>query len=75
MSKVNINNEGKVSLSFNDDDLGSNKVSFKQNASGFWYVNELTINCISIIDGIELMAVAIEKSDKILKTRNIKSKL
>ena len=54
-----------------ENDIGSNKVSFKQNSSGFWYVNELTINCVSIIDGIELSKAAIDKVIIILEEKNI----
>ena len=64
--EVNLIEKGKII----NNDLGSNKVSFKQNSSGFWYVNELSINCISIIDGIELMGKAIEKATSILKNKN-----
>ena len=53
-----------------ENDIGSNKVSFKQNSSGFWYINELTINCVSIIDGIELSKVAIDKVILILEEKN-----
>ena len=53
-----------------ENDIGSNRISFKQNSSGFWYVNELTINCVSIIDGIELSKVAIDKVLSILKEKN-----
>ena len=53
-----------------ENDIGSNKVSFKQNSSGFWYINELTINCVSIIDGIELSKVAIDKVILILEDKN-----
>ena len=64
--EVNLIEKGKIV----NNDLGSNKVSFKQNSSGFWYVNELSINCISIIDGIELMGKAIDKASTILKVKN-----
>ena len=53
-----------------ENDIGSNRISFKQNSSGFWYVNELTINCVSIIDGIELSNVAIDKVTLILEEKN-----
>ena len=53
-----------------ENDIGSNRVSFKQNSSGFWYINDLTINCISIIDGIELSKVAINKVILILEEKN-----
>ena len=53
-----------------ENDIGSNRISFKQNSSGFWYINELTINCVSIIDGIELSKVAIDKVLFILKEKN-----
>jgi len=64
--EVNLIEKGKIV----NNDLGSNKVSFKQNSSGFWYVNELSINCISIIDGIELMGKAIDNASNILKSKN-----
>ena len=53
-----------------ENDIGSNRVSFKQNSSGFWYVNELTINCVSIIDGIQLSKVAIDKVILMLEEKN-----
>lgn len=53
-----------------ENDIGSNKISFKQNASGFWYTNDLTINCISIIDGIELAERCIDRINKILDIKN-----
>ena len=53
-----------------ENDIGSNRISFKQNASGFWYINELTINCVSVIDGIELSKVAIDKVILILEEKN-----
>ena len=53
-----------------ENDIGSNRVSFKQNSSGFWYINELIINCVSIIDGIELSKVAIGKVILILEEKN-----
>ena len=53
-----------------ENDIGSNRVSFKQNSSGFWYINELTINCVSIIDGIELSKVAVDKVILILEEKN-----
>lgn len=52
------------------NDIGSNRISYKQNASGFWYINELTINCVSIIDGIELSKRAIDKVIEILEVKN-----
>jgi len=55
-------------------DLGENRVSLKQNASGFWYVNDMTVNCTSIMDGISLMDKAIEKMNKILIKYNKKEK-
>ena len=51
-------------------DIGENKVSMKQNASGFWYCTDITINCISIIDGIRLMQSAIEDVEKLLADKN-----
>jgi len=55
-----------------DIDLGENKVSVKQSASGFWYCADITVNCTSVIDGVELMDRAIAKMTTILKHHNIK---
>jgi len=38
--------------------IGENKVSVKQSASGFWYVSELTVTNNSIMDAIGLMDAA-----------------
>ena len=51
-------------------DIGENKISTKQNASGFWYCTDITINCISIIDGIALMNRAIDETIEVLKEKN-----
>lgn len=51
-------------------DIGSNKVSVRQNSSGFWYCDQLELNCISIIDGIRLMKDAICEMKKVLKEKN-----
>ena len=53
-----------------DIDLGENKVSVKQSASGFWYCADITVNCTSVIDGINLMDRAVEEMAKILKKHN-----
>lgn len=50
--------------------IGDNKVSLKQSASGFWYVNELSINSNSIMDAIALMDAAIYKTEELLKKYN-----
>jgi len=50
--------------------IGDNKVSLKQSASGFWYVNELSINSNSIMDAIALMDAAIYKTEDLLKKYN-----
>lgn len=55
-----------------DNDNGSNKISLKQNASGFWYVNDITVNCVSIMDGIEIMSGAIDRINSILEDKNKK---
>ena len=55
-------------------DLGENKVSVKQSASGFWYCADITVNCTSVIDGIELMGNAIDKMQEILDKKNNKNK-
>jgi len=55
-----------------DIDLGENKVSVKQSASGFWYCADLTVNCTSVIDGVELMDRAIERMTEILCKHNKK---
>ena len=57
-----------------DIDLGENKVSVKQSASGFWYCADITVNCTSVIDGVGLMDRAIEEMAKILKKHNKKGK-
>lgn len=68
MTKIELKNNDGVNINYND--IGSNRISFKQNSSGFWYTNELTINCISIMDGIELGENAIKKINKILEKVN-----
>ena len=50
--------------------IGENKVSMKQNASGIWYVNELSINSNSIMDGLALMDAAMYKTIELLKKYN-----
>lgn len=57
-----------------DDDVGSNKISYNQTANGVWRCKELTINCMSIIDGIALSDIAIGEVEKILDIRNAKEK-
>jgi len=57
-----------------DIDLGENKVSVKQSASGFWYCADITVNCTSVIDGVALMDRAMEKMSAILKEHNNKEK-
>lgn len=51
-------------------DVGCNKVSVKQNSSGFWYCADLTINCVSIMDGIALIDKAIGEIIKVLEEKN-----
>ena len=53
-------------------DLGENKVSVKQSASGFWYCADMTVNCTSIMDGVALMDKAILEMNKILEKYNTK---
>ena len=53
-------------------DLGENKVSVKQSSSGFWYCADITVNCTSVIDGVELMDRAIEKMNLVLEKYNSK---
>lgn len=55
-------------------DLGENKVSCKQSSSGFWYCADITINCTSVIDGVELMDRAISSMKKILEKYNVRNK-
>jgi len=55
-------------------DLGENKVSVKQSASGFWYCADITVNCTSVIDGVALMDKAIDQMNKVLKKYNKKEK-
>ena len=62
--------EKNVKIKLIENDIGCNRISLKQNSSGFWYTNEITINCISIIDGIELSKTAINKVIKILNEVN-----
>jgi len=52
--------------------LGENKVSVKQSASGYWYVNELSVSCLSIMDGLVLMDKAIGEATKLLDKYNQK---
>jgi len=59
-----------MKLEIKESDIGSNRISIKQNASGFWYCGELTINCISIIDGIRLMESAIDELKQVLERKN-----
>ena len=59
-----------MKIEINSNDIGSNKLSVRQNSSGFWYCDQLEINCISIIDGIALMKTAIEEMKKVLKDKN-----
>jgi len=54
--------------------LGENKVSVKQTSSGFWYVNELSIGSLSIMDGIALMDRAMSETEKILLRFNKEKK-
>lgn len=53
-------------------DLGENKVSVKQSASGFWYCADITVNCTSVIDGVVLMDKAIGEMHKVLDKYNKK---
>ena len=53
-----------------DINIGENKISCKQSSKGYWYVDELSIYCNSIIDGLELMDRSIEKANKVLKKYN-----
>ena len=50
--------------------IGENKISAKQSSKGFWYVDEMSFYCNSIIDGLELLDRAIQKVNKILKKYN-----
>ena len=61
-------------IEYLETDIGANKISVKQNSSGFWYCGELYINCVSIIDGIALMNRAIDEIQKILDKKNIENK-
>jgi len=53
--------------------LGENKVSVKQTSSGYWYVNELAVSCLSVIDGLVLVDRAIAETEKILEKYNAKT--
>jgi len=55
-------------------DLGENKVSVKQSASGFWYCADITVNCTSVIDGVALIDKAINEMSKVLERYNKKDK-
>jgi len=55
-------------------DLGENKVSVKQSASGFWYCADITVNCTSVIDGVALMDKAMERMNLVLMKYNKKDK-
>jgi len=75
MEKIKIDKADNISISnISDNDIGTNKVSVKQNSSGFWYVNDITVNCIDIIVGIETIEGAIHKINDILKVLNGKGK-
>ena len=50
--------------------FGENKASVKQSSSGFWYTNELTICCTSIMDGLVLLDRAVFELNKILNKYN-----
>jgi len=50
--------------------IGENKVSCKQTSNGYWYVNDISISGISVMDNIELMDRAIEKITVVLKKYN-----
>jgi len=50
--------------------IGENKVSLKQTSSGFWYVNDLSINSNSIMDAIALMDAAVYKTIELLNKYN-----
>lgn len=50
--------------------LEYNEVKFKQNSKGLWVCDGITINCSSIMDGIELADRAMIKVNKILRSRN-----
>lgn len=70
-NKIKIDKANNIRISsISDNDIGSNKISVKQNSSGFWYVNDITVNCIDIIVGIETIEGAIHKIDNILKGLN-----
>jgi len=64
--KVKLESDEVINIT----DIGSNRVSFKQNSSGFWYTNDLTINCISIFDGIAIGEKAIDDINRMLKVKN-----
>lgn len=69
--KIKIDKADNIRIStVSDNDIGTNKISVKQNSSGFWYVNDITVNCIDIIVGIETIEGAIHKINKILKGLN-----
>lgn len=75
MEKIKIDKADNISISnISENDIGTNKVSVKQNSSGFWYVNDITVNCIDIIVGIETIEGAIHKINDILKVLNGKGK-
>jgi len=50
--------------------IGENKVGLKQTSSGFWYVNDLSINSNSIMDAIALMDAAVFKTEELLEKYN-----
>jgi len=55
------------------EDIGANRVSVKQNSAGLWR-GEITIVCLSIMDGIAVMDRAIDELNKILEKKNNDSK-
>jgi len=50
--------------------IGENKISVKQNATGIWLCNELSIYCSDPINGIELMDKAIDLMSDMLSKKN-----
>ncbi len=54
--------------------VGENKISCSQNSKGFWYCSEISIYCYNIMDGIQIMNIAIDEINKILEKKNMDKK-
>jgi len=53
--------------------VGADRASVKQNSTGYWYCNELTVNDKHIDGCVKGVDVAIEQMNKVLNKYNIKN--